>query len=423
MTIKRLLQYFLASINIAAAVAHPILDEEYSIYTRGLGVLCGLLYWKTSPNIFGIINNLNNHHSNLKKDIKRLNSELEILPRKLDDLARIKQQELDNKQVAIIAREEQLHSSIEAANRALAKREQELLESIEVTNSEFEKDKQRFLEETDVAIAQYQSKIDLLESEIDELRSLLAQYEAPALPEGSSFEMILVRHCMELLLNKRVVCEFKGVSLDPDGYVVARLKPQDGGQKAIEKWANYLHIEMELAEAPKFATLRGAVQIWLKPQEMVRLPSVPFDGEPPNPSPNPPSNPPNLRVIKTESYDSEAVASIRASHFAQSPTQQPFTPSSPQPNKEFDERLMGFVEPRAKLPPYGAIRQIERDWVGYLWCFHDPVIRNQKEIIFRTWGYKSGDGDGFQSARARLHQILRDAGIQPKTRDRRIINE
>ncbi|MCC5609727.1 hypothetical protein LC612_23860 [Nostoc sp. CHAB 5834] len=191
------------------------------------------------------------------------------------------------------------------------------------------------------------------------------------------------------------------------------LRGERSKTKAAQIWADKQDIEMELAEAPKFATLRGAVQIWLKPQEMVRLPSLPFDGEPPNPSPNPPPNPPNLRVIKTESYD----------NFAQSPTQQPFTPSSPQPNKEFDERLMGFVEPRAKLPPYGAIRQIERDWVGYLWCFHDPVIRNQKEIIFRTWGYKSGDGDGFQSARARLHQILRDAGIQPKTRDRRIINE
>jgi hypothetical protein len=77
---------------------------------------------------------------------------------------------------------------------------------------------------------------------------------------------------MELLLTKRVVCEFKGVAVDPDGYVVARLKPEDGGQKAIEKWANHLHIEMELAEPPKFATFRGAVQIWLKPQDMVRLP-------------------------------------------------------------------------------------------------------------------------------------------------------
>jgi hypothetical protein len=53
---------------------------------------------------------------------------------------------------------------------------------------------------------------------------------------------------MELLLTKRVICEFKGVAVDPDGYVVARLKPEDGGQKAIEKWANHLHIEMELAE-------------------------------------------------------------------------------------------------------------------------------------------------------------------------------
>jgi hypothetical protein len=163
----------------------------------------------------------------------------------------------DKQEVKAQRQEVQLETE-KIANKVLAERQQELAHSINVANSELEEDKQKFLEETEVAIAQYQSKIDLLESEIDQLRSLLAQYEAPALPEGSSFEIILVRRCMELLLNKRVVCEFKGVGIDPDGYVVTRLKPQDGGQKAIEKWANYLHIEMELAEAPKFATLRGA---------------------------------------------------------------------------------------------------------------------------------------------------------------------
>lgn len=406
---KRPLQYILASLNIAAAVAYPALDGQYSFACRALGVSCGLLYWKISPSIFESIAKLNSRRDELKKSVKRLTSELEILPRKLEDLARVKQQELDNRESGIITREKELEKQIERDSRALVEREQELAQSVDDANSELEKDKQKFLEETDEAIAQYQSKIDLLESELDELRSLLAQYEAPALPEGSSFEIILVRHCMELLLNKRVVCEFKGVSLDPDGYVVARLKPQDGGQKAIEKWANYLHIEMELAEAPKFATIRGAVQIWLKPQEMVKLPNLPFDGEPPRPSPNPP----NLRVIKTESYD----------NFPQTPTQQTFTPTSVEPNKEFDERLMRFVEPRAKLPPYGAIRQMERDWVGFLWCFYEPVVRNQKAIILRVWGYKSGDGDGFQSARSRLHQILKDAGITPKTRQRTVSNE
>jgi hypothetical protein len=406
---KRLLQYILASLNIAVTVVYPTLDGQYSLVCRALGISCGLLYWKLSPNIFETVTKLNSQRDELRKNIRRLNSELDILPRKLEDLARAKQQELDNKETAIIAREKELAYQIELCNKTLIEDQQELRTSIDAANSELEKDKQKFLEETDEAIAQYQSKIDLLESELDELRSLLAQYEAPALPEGSSFEIILIRHCMELLLRKRVVCEFKGVAVDPDGYVVARLKPQDGGQKAIEKWANYLHIEMELAESPKFETLRGAVQIWLKPQEMVRLPAIPFDSEPPNPSPNPP----NLRIIKSEVADD----------FAQSPTQQTFTPSSIEPNKEFDERLMRFVQPSVKLPPYGAIRQMERDWVGYLWCFHDPVIRNQKNIILRVWGYKSGDGDGFQSARSRLHQILRDAGIQPKTRERKVSNE
>ena len=239
--------------------------------------------------------------------------------------------------------------------------------------------------------------------------SLLAQYEAPALPEGSSFEIILVRRCMELLLTKRVICQFKGVAVDPDGYVVARLKPEDGGQKAIEKWANHLHIEMELAEPPKFATFRGAVQIWLKPQEMVRLPNIPT-GEPSppslSPSPNPPPNPPNLRVIKSESA-TDSPESTNGQWVQARPTGD---------DKEFSEDLMTFVEPSAKLPPFGAIRQMERDWIGFLYCFREPPIRNQKEIIFRVWGYKSGDSNGYRSARARLYTILTDAGVEIKRR-------
>ncbi|WP_066425145.1 hypothetical protein [Anabaena sp. 4-3] len=395
---KRPLQYLLASINLAAAVAYPALDEKHSLYARLLGLSCGLIYWKISPNIFATIAKLNSRRTDLIREVKRLNSEIEILPRKLEELARSKQQELDDRESSIIAREKQLQEQIDAANQALSKQQQELQSSIEAANSELEQDKHKFLEETEEAIARYQSRIELLESEIDDLRSLLAQYEAPALPEGSSFEIILVRRCMELLLNKRVVCEFKGVAIDPDGYVVARLKPQDGGQKAIEKWANYLHIEMELAEAPKFATLRGAVQIWLKPQEMVRLPAVaPFDEPPTNPS----SNPPNLRIVRSESLN----------NFGENPTPEPI---STEPNKQFDERLMKFVEPSAKLPPFGAIRQIERDWIGYLYCFHEPPIRNQKALILRVWGYKSGDSSGYRSARTRLHIILTDAGIEIK---------
>ncbi|MBD1836654.1 hypothetical protein [Coleofasciculus sp. FACHB-501] len=283
----------------------------------------------------------------------------------------------------------------------LAKTEQERLqESIEAANEELQQDKEDFLKEQAEVTQRYESKLELLESELDELRSLLAQYEAPALPEGSSFEIVIARRCMELLLRKRVVCEFKGAAVDEQGFVVARLKPTDGGQKVIEKWANHLHIEMDLAEAPKFQTLRGAVQVWLKPQEMVRLPAVaPFD-LPPGEAP------PNLRLVKSEALP-ETIAPQRVQ----------------ETSTEFDERLERFVEPSAKLPPYGAIRQIERDWVGFLWIYHDPPIRNQKHIILRVYGYKSGDGDGFQSARSRLHTILKDAGITPRTWNRRGTDE
>jgi hypothetical protein len=55
---------------------------------------------------------------------------------------------------------------------------------------------------------------------------------------------------------------------------------------------------------------------------------------------------------------------------------------------------------------------MERDWIGYLYCFHDPPVRNQKALILRVWGYKSGDSSGYRSARTRLRTILVDAGIE-----------
>lgn len=65
--IKRPLQYFLASVNIAAAVACPVLDGQYSVWARFVGVSCGLLYWKLSPNIFQTINKLNSRRDELRK--------------------------------------------------------------------------------------------------------------------------------------------------------------------------------------------------------------------------------------------------------------------------------------------------------------------------------------------------------------------
>jgi hypothetical protein len=407
------LQFLLASINIGTAALYPVLSFQHSVVARIAGVSCGLIAISLSRGgLFQPIIFLNNQRQTLKKEVRRLESEIPLLKRKLQDIALAKEKEFKEREQALFHKEqnlqEQLQQVASAKEAELNEREQsiiqaekELEEQITAANEELETDKEKFLKEQENIIAQYQSKIDLLESELDELRSLLAQYEAPALPEGSSFEIILVRHCMELLLAKRVICEFKGVAVDPDGYVVARLKPQDGGQKAIEKWANHLHIEMELAEPPKFETLRGAVQIWLKPQEMVKLPAVP-GGSSPNPSPNPP----NLRIIKTEVIDNSPESLIVKA----------VPPNPGEPNKQFDERLMTFVEPSAKLPPFGAIRQIERDWVGYLYCFREPPTRNQKEIIFKVWGYKSGDSNGYRSARARLYTILSDAGIEIKKR-------
>jgi len=407
------LQNVLASVNVITAITYPLLNFNQSVLVRVAGVSCGVLAVLLSRGgIFQPIIDLNSQRWRLKKEVKSLGSQISFLQRKLNETATAKEEEFKKREQALTEKEEALSQQLQEAaaakeaqlnerEQALVEAEKELEEQIKAANEELDADKEKFLKEQEAIISRYESEIKLLESDIDELRSLLAQYEAPALPEGSSFEIILVRRCMELLLSKRVVCEFKGVSVDPDGYVVARLKPQDGGQKAIEKWANHLHIEMELAEPPTFDTLRGAVQVWMKPQEMVKLPRLP-GGEP---SPNPSPNPPNLRVLRSEANNDSPETTTH-----QEPKKQ---------TKEFTEDLATFVEPSAKLPPFGAIRQIERDWVGYLFCFREPRITSQKEIIFRIWGYKSGDSNGYRNARARLHTILGDAGIEV----RRKVNE
>lgn len=414
----RTLQFLLASASVTTATIYPLLSFNQSVLVRVAGISCGILAISLHRGgLFQPIVQLNDQKKALRKDIKKLESKLTLLRRTLQATSTEKEkefkqreEELTNKEQNLIKQLEELATSkqTELAEReeALIQAEKDLEEQINAANEELQVDKEKFLKEQEGIIAQYKSTIDLLESELDEMRSLLAQYEAPALPEGSSFEIILVRRCMELLLQKGVVCEFKGVAVDPDGYVVARLKPQDGGQKAVEKWANHLHIEMELAEPPTFDTLRGAVQVWMKPQEMVRLPHIPLGEPSPNPPLNPSPNPPNLRVVRSEVSDNSTESTTQ-----QQPRKQ---------TKEFTEDLLTFVEPSAKLPPFGAIRQIERDWVGYLFCFREPRITSQKEIIFRIWGYKSGDSNGYRNARSRLHTILSDAGIEIK---RRAVNE
>lgn len=391
------LLYLAASGCITCTILSGVTNKPVAFQVAG--ALFGIGYC-IQDNSLKKFQELDNEQANLTKKIEFLlkqiadaETDLELNQQehqqKLEKLTAEYQEQWQQREAELLTQQQEIEKLTEAE-------QQKLEENIAAANEDLEQDKQSFLKEQAEIIQQYESKIELLDSELDELRSLLAQYEAPALPEGSSFEVVIARRCMELLLRKRVVCEYKGAAVDEQGYVVARLKPVDGGQKAIEKWANHLHIEMDLAEAPKFVTLRGAVQVWLKPQEMVRLPAVaPFDR-------HPGEAPPNLRLVRNEA----------------SPEIQP-PQRLQEASTEFDERLERFVEPSAKLPPYGAIRQIERDWVGYLWIYHDPPVRNQKHLILRVWGYKSGDGDGFQSARSRLHQILKDAGITPRTWNRR----
>ena len=160
-----------------------------------------MIYLRSASRIFEPIKQLNNQRIDLKKETRKLESKIKLLERQIEEVAKIKQPELDERENSIVLAEGELQEKVQAANQ------------------ELEADKRTFLKEQEEAIATYQSKIELLESHIDELERALDEVEAPPLPEGSSFEIMIARKCMELLLKRRVVCWFKGVSIDGDGYV------------------------------------------------------------------------------------------------------------------------------------------------------------------------------------------------------------
>lgn len=141
------LQALLASINIIVAATYPFFSFQHGIIARIAGVSCGILAISLSRNgIFQPIVDLNNQRWFLRKEVKQLESKIQLLKRqlhqtseqtqaKLQEIAEAKQAELDEREQAIVEAEKELAQSIEAANK------------------ELEADKKKFLEESEQAIA------------------------------------------------------------------------------------------------------------------------------------------------------------------------------------------------------------------------------------------------------------------------------
>jgi hypothetical protein len=320
--------------------------------------------------------------------IDNLNHQIEELNQLLDEqLSEIDQREEQLKQ-QLMAEIEEYKAAAEAELEskrqqleAIAQDDEAWLEAeTQKLTDALEADKAAFLEKHKREVEKLSDRVSFLEQELAAALWQLDQYEKPQLPEGIEQDQIAARRCIELLSKLGVLCDYRGSWLDTS-YIYVRIRPRTGGEKEIKKHLNRLHIELNLAEPPKAETVPGAVQLYLRPR--VFLPMEQPDTTPP-PAARQPVSPPHHPEVP----DQEAIATLNASY------------------------LQDFVEPEVKAHVFGGISQLERDWINYLWNYHSPrPIRNQKAIIFRVWGKKSGDGSGFINARERLRRIAQQLGI------------
>jgi len=177
------LQNVLASVNVITAIAYPLLNFNQSVLVRVAGVSCGVVAVLLSRGgIFQPIIDLNSQRWRLKKEVKSLGSQISFLERKLKETTTAKEEEFKKREQALTEKEENLNQQLQEAaaakeaqlnerEQALVEAEKELEEQIKAANEELDADKEKFLKEQEAVISQYQSKIDLLESDIDELRS------------------------------------------------------------------------------------------------------------------------------------------------------------------------------------------------------------------------------------------------------------
>lgn len=313
------------------------------------------------------INNLNKQLESLES---LLDDQLEEIERKHQDAIQELEKTLRQKQAEVekelAAKEDQL-KAIASEDEAWVNQEVERL------TAELEDDKREFLTKYEKREEKLNDRIEFLEQELSALQWQLRHYEQPQLPEGVEQDQIAARRVIEILHSLGVTTDYRGSWLDAE-YIYVRVRPRTGGLKQITKWLDRIMIELALAEKPSAELVPGAIQLFLKPRtflpmDVTETPMNPVTGN-------------QSSMEHPEVPCMEAIATLNASY------------------------LRDFVEPQHWHTINGAITQLELDWFNYLWNFLEPrPIRNQKAIIYRIWGKKSGDGSGFITARGRMHRI------------------
>ena len=387
-------------ISLSSATAALCTGGGLSISLQVASVFTGLGYCYYERNPFRVLRDLNTRILKLEDAKSALTQECENLNEsklahaslnELEQLIKQKHQELQEvekqyrkqwqqKEDDIAQRQGQIEKFLEEElqklrtqaderSQALEQREAWINSQVEKLETELDEDKQNFLREQQAVIDQLNDEIDLLRSQLKEAEHEIKRYEFPRMPEGVEREDIAARRVIEILRDCKVVVDFRGAWIE-SGFIIVRIRPRRGGEREVKKWANRIHIELNLSAPPEVSTAHGAVQLKLKPQELVYLPA---------------SNEP--------------------------------TPSPDKPDGDTDESPETFIEPSIVLDPYGPIRPLESRWVLFLWNYHNPPIRNKKNVIRRVWGATNGARpEKFRAARERLHQILDDAGIKYRVR-------
>lgn len=316
------------------------------------------------------INNLNNQIEELSILLDEQLAEIEA--REQESIVRIQSKTDEYKRTV----ELELEEKRQGLGAIASDDEQWLQAEIERLTGELEEDKRIFLEKYQAKEEKLLDRVDFLEQEIGALQWQLRNYEAPQLPEGVEQDAIASRRCIEILHKLGVTCDYRGSWLDSN-YIYVRIRPRVGGLKQVTKWLDRLMIELSLAEKPQAELVPGAVQLFLRPRTFLSV------------EPDQIQKVPALQTGHPEVIEPEAIATLNASY------------------------LQDFVEPEVKHSINGAISQLEIDWFNWLWNFHEPrPIRNQKAIIFKIWGKKSGDGAGYQTARGRLYRVAQILKIE-----------
>jgi hypothetical protein len=376
------------------------ISEGLQVSLQASSLLFGLAHCYLGTNPVAKVFQLKKKIKFLEETRKRLTEENQQLStiedaiaysKKLDNLIETKNKQLsqveikfreswEEREQQLIDREANLHQEIkqreETINQEILKRTQELEElqaqineQAQQLEQELNQDKQEFLKNQEAELKLLEDENEFLKSQLVEAEAEIRRHDFPRLPEGVNLEDIIARRVIEILRDCKVIADFRGAWIE-SGFVILRVRPRRGGQREVEKWANRIQLELKLDQLPEILTTQGAVQLRIKPQN-IGLDNTPCVGEP----------------------------QIQ--------------------NSEFDRPLHEFIEPTITIDPYGPIRKIEKDWVLWLWTCHNPPIRNKRAVIKRVWGASNGARpQKFLAARERLHQILEEAKIPYRRRDK-----